>query len=121
LFWYAKSENMDRAMDYNLRDCIECRCCDIVCPSHIPLAQYLFFFFSCHHLRTLCLITLNSKLLKFKSLSSNICLLLLFLGKTKVTRAVASRVHPFCNLQSRARTHAVLVIGLCELPGNPTT
>jgi hypothetical protein len=26
--------------------------------------------------------------------------------------AAASRVHPFCNLQSRARTHAVLVIGL---------
>ena len=35
--------------------------------------------------------------------------------------AVASRVHPFCNLQSRARTHAVLVIGLYELLGNPTT
>jgi hypothetical protein len=28
---------------------------------------------------------------------------------------------PFCNLQSRARTHAVLVIGLFELLGNPTT
>ena len=27
----------------------------------------------------------------------------------------------FCNLQSRARTHAVLVIGLYELIGNPTT
>jgi hypothetical protein len=29
----------------------------------------------------------------------------------------------FCNLQSRARTHAVtvLVIGLCELLGNSTT
>jgi hypothetical protein len=27
----------------------------------------------------------------------------------------------FCKLQSRARTHAVLVIGLCELLGNPTT
>jgi hypothetical protein len=25
----------------------------------------------------------------------------------------------FCNLQSRARTQAVLVIGLCELLGNP--
>jgi hypothetical protein len=33
----------------------------------------------------------------------------------------ASRVHPFCNLQSRVRTHAVLVIGLYELLGNPTT
>jgi hypothetical protein len=27
----------------------------------------------------------------------------------------------FCNLQSRARTHTVLVIGLYELFGNPTT
>jgi hypothetical protein len=32
-----------------------------------------------------------------------------------------SRVLPFCNLQNRARTHAVLVIGLYELLGNPTT
>jgi hypothetical protein len=35
--------------------------------------------------------------------------------------AVASRVHPFCNLQNRALTHAALVIGLYELLGNPTT
>jgi hypothetical protein len=28
---------------------------------------------------------------------------------------------PLCNLQSRARTHAVLVRGLNELLGNPTT
>jgi hypothetical protein len=28
---------------------------------------------------------------------------------------------PFCNLQSRARTHAILVIGLYELLGNPST
>jgi hypothetical protein len=27
----------------------------------------------------------------------------------------------FCNLQSRARTHTILVIGLYELLGNPTT
>ena len=33
----------------------------------------------------------------------------------------ASRVHHFCHLQNRARTHAVLVIGLYELLGNPTT
>jgi hypothetical protein len=35
--------------------------------------------------------------------------------------AAASRVHPFGNLQSQARTQAVLVIGLYELLGNPTT
>jgi hypothetical protein len=34
--------------------------------------------------------------------------------------AAASRAHPFCNLQSWARTHAVLVIGLYELL-DPTT
>jgi hypothetical protein len=27
----------------------------------------------------------------------------------------------FCNIQSRGQTHAVLVIGLYELLGNPTT
>jgi hypothetical protein len=31
--------------------------------------------------------------------------------------AAASRVHPFCDLQSRARTHAVLMIGLYEWLG----
>ena len=35
--------------------------------------------------------------------------------------AAASRVQTFCNLQRRVRTHAVLVIGLYELLGNPTT
>jgi hypothetical protein len=30
------------------------------------------------------------------------------------------RVHSFCNLQSRAQTLAVLVMGLYELLGNPT-
>jgi hypothetical protein len=35
--------------------------------------------------------------------------------------AAASRVHLFLNLQSRAQTHVVLVIGLYELLGNPTT
>jgi len=34
--------------------------------------------------------------------------------------APVSRVHLFCNLQRRARTHAVLVIGLYELLGSPT-
>ena len=38
-----------------------------------------------------------------------------------VSLAASSRVHPFCNLQIRARTQAVLVIGLYELLDNPTT
>ena len=35
--------------------------------------------------------------------------------------SATSRVHLFCNVQSRARTHAILVIGLYELLDNPTT
>ena len=27
-------------MAYHLPDCIECGCCDVVCPSHIPLVQH---------------------------------------------------------------------------------
>jgi hypothetical protein len=43
-------------------------------------------------------------------------------GNSKtVSHGAASQVHPFFNLQSWARTHAVLVIGLYELLGNPAT
>ena len=35
--------------------------------------------------------------------------------------AAVSRVHPLCNLLSRAQTNVVLVIGLYDLLGNPTT
>jgi len=38
-----------------------------------------------------------------------------------ITCDCESSVPVFCNLQSRARTYAVLVIGLYELLGNPTT
>jgi len=40
LYWYAKAENIEKTLDYNLFDCIECGCCSHVCPSHIPLVQY---------------------------------------------------------------------------------
>ena len=45
------------------------------------------------------------------------------MGKQQVNfiTCAASRVPTFCNLQSWARTDAVLVIGLYELLGNPTT
>ena len=52
LYWYAKSENTDKAMEYNLEDCIECRCCDYVCPSHIPLAEYFSFAKALHRKTT---------------------------------------------------------------------
>ena len=37
-----------------------------------------------------------------------------------IRHAATSRVHPFRNLQKWGRTHAVVVIGLCELL-DPTT
>lgn len=40
LFWYSKSDQLDKAENHNLFDCIECGCCDVVCPSHIPLVQH---------------------------------------------------------------------------------
>jgi electron transport complex protein RnfC len=40
LYWFSKSDNLEKARDYKLFDCIECGCCTYVCPSHIPLVQY---------------------------------------------------------------------------------
>ena len=40
LYWFAKSDNFEKARDYQLFDCIECGCCTYVCPSNIPLVQY---------------------------------------------------------------------------------
>lgn len=40
LYWFSKSDNFEKARDYNLFDCIECGCCSYVCPSDIPLVQY---------------------------------------------------------------------------------
>ena len=37
LFWYACADNEAKMRDFGLIDCIECGCCDLVCPSHIPL------------------------------------------------------------------------------------
>ncbi|NNL06799.1 MAG: 4Fe-4S dicluster domain-containing protein, partial [Gammaproteobacteria bacterium] len=40
LYWYSGKKDYDRALEYNLFDCIECGCCVYVCPSRIPLVQY---------------------------------------------------------------------------------
>jgi len=40
LYWFAKSDQFEKARDYHLFDCIECGCCTYVCPSNIPLVQY---------------------------------------------------------------------------------
>ncbi len=37
LFWYACSDNEPKLREFGLTDCIECGCCDLVCPSNIPL------------------------------------------------------------------------------------
>ncbi|MCH7833739.1 MAG: hypothetical protein IH911_01470 [Proteobacteria bacterium] len=37
LFWYACADDEKSLRSYGLTDCIECGCCDLVCPSHIPL------------------------------------------------------------------------------------
>ncbi len=40
LYWFSRSEQLEKAENLNLFDCIECGCCDVVCPSHIPLVQH---------------------------------------------------------------------------------
>jgi hypothetical protein len=44
----------------------------------------------------------------------------LTMGKQLVNVFTCESSTPFCNLQGQARTHAVLVIDLHELLGNPT-
>ena len=43
LYWYARAKDLDKVQDYHLFDCIECGCCDYVCPSQLPLVQYYRF------------------------------------------------------------------------------
>ncbi len=37
LHWYAQANDIERCTELNLAHCIECGCCDLVCPSAIPL------------------------------------------------------------------------------------
>jgi electron transport complex protein RnfC len=37
IFWYACADDEKQLREHGLTDCIECGCCDLVCPSHIPL------------------------------------------------------------------------------------
>jgi electron transport complex protein RnfC len=43
LYWYTRARDFDKVVDYAVFDCIECGCCDLVCPSHIPLVSYFRF------------------------------------------------------------------------------
>ncbi len=40
LYHSIRNGNVARSSDLSLSDCIECGCCDLVCPSHIPLTEY---------------------------------------------------------------------------------
>lgn len=37
---FCRSDQLEKAEDYQLFDCIECGCCSYVCPSNIPLVHY---------------------------------------------------------------------------------
>ena len=37
LHWYAAANDEDKLRTFGLTDCIECGCCDLVCPSRIRL------------------------------------------------------------------------------------
>jgi electron transport complex protein RnfC len=39
LHWFAQSQDLPALDAHGLLDCIECGCCDHVCPSQIPLTQ----------------------------------------------------------------------------------
>ena len=39
LHWYALARDEELLREHRLFDCIECGCCDVVCPSHIPLVS----------------------------------------------------------------------------------
>lgn len=40
LYWFARSQEHEKAEHHNLFDCIECGACSYVCPSAIPLVHY---------------------------------------------------------------------------------
>jgi electron transport complex protein RnfC len=43
LFWQIRNGQWEDAESYSLAACIECGCCDFVCPSHIPLVEWFRF------------------------------------------------------------------------------
>lgn len=40
LYWFSRSQDLERLEEHHIFDCIECGACSYVCPSHIPLVQY---------------------------------------------------------------------------------
>jgi electron transport complex protein RnfC len=43
LNWSIRSSLWDETAELGLANCIECGCCDFVCPSHIPLVDWFRF------------------------------------------------------------------------------
>ncbi len=43
LYWHTQAKDFERVAEHHLSSCIECGCCDFVCPSHIPLVSYFRF------------------------------------------------------------------------------
>jgi len=39
LYWFGQTDRQDYLDRYQLDNCIECACCDLVCPSQIPLTD----------------------------------------------------------------------------------
>jgi electron transport complex protein RnfC len=39
LHWYLREPDLGELERHGLLDCIECGCCDFVCPSQIPLVE----------------------------------------------------------------------------------
>jgi electron transport complex protein RnfC len=37
---FCRSDQFDKAADFQLFDCIECGCCSYVCPANVPLVRY---------------------------------------------------------------------------------
>lgn len=40
LYWYTKNSNHEETKKHHILDCIECKVCEKVCPSYIPLVKY---------------------------------------------------------------------------------
>ena len=43
LLWHIEAKQFQHVQNLNIADCIECRVCDVVCPSAIPLTQNFRF------------------------------------------------------------------------------
>ena len=38
---FAKSDDLDKCLDYNLMSCMECGSCSFICPGNVPIVQYI--------------------------------------------------------------------------------